>query len=222
MTDDQDAPQGQTVYKQLLSEIRMGSLLPGARLRETELAERLSTSRTPVREALRRLEADGLVTHAPRQGVTVRGLEHGEVVELYEMRAVLEGTAARLAARVALPVEIDELAAINAELAEVGSGASAQETNRQFHRMLLETARNRYLVRSMNTLQKTLLILGPTTLAEPGRQAAAVSEHGAVIEAIAARDGGAAEQAMRAHIAAALKARIRGMRIREERQEEAE
>ena len=222
MSEDQDAPQGQTVYRQLLSEIRTGLLLPGARLRETELAARLNTSRTPVREALRQLEADGLVSHAPRQGATLRRLDYGEVVELYEMRAVLEGTAARLAARGAMPVEIEELAAINADLASADLGLPAQETNRQFHRMLLETARNRYLVKSMSTLHKTLLILGPTTLAESGRQAGAVAEHAAVIEAVAARDGDAAERAMRAHIAAALKARIRGMRIREESLEEAE
>ena len=82
MSDDPDTPQGQTAYRQILSEIQQGRLLPGARLRETELAERLGISRTPVREAIRQLEADGLVTHLPRPGASVRGLEYGEGIEL--------------------------------------------------------------------------------------------------------------------------------------------
>ncbi|MBD3764844.1 MAG: GntR family transcriptional regulator [Rhodobacterales bacterium] len=118
MTDDASPPQGQTAYRQLLDEIRRGALPPGARLRETDLADRLGISRTPVREAIRQLEADGLVTHLPRQGATVRQLDYAEVIELYEMRAVLEGTAARLAARAASDVELAELAEINATLAD--------------------------------------------------------------------------------------------------------
>ena len=81
----QDLPQGNAAYLQLLDEIRQGRLLPGDRLRETELADRLGVSRTPVREAIRQLEADGLVVHAPRQGATVRRLDYAEVMELYEM-----------------------------------------------------------------------------------------------------------------------------------------
>lgn len=222
MSDDPDTPQGQTAYRQILSEIQQGRLLPGARLRETELAERLGISRTPVREAIRQLEADGLVTHLPRQGASVRGLEYGEVIELYEMRAVLEGTAARLAARMALPVEIEELAALNDQLAAAAVGAPAQEANRQFHRTLIDAARNRYLLKTVSALQKTLLILGPTTLAEPERQEGAVSEHAEVIAALTARDGDAAELAMKRHVEAALKARIRGMRNRDIPLEEAE
>ena len=215
MTDDSDFPQGQSAYLRLLAEIRTGALLPGARLRETELAERLGISRTPVREAIRQLEADGLVTHLPRQGATVRGLDYAEVIELYEMRAVLEGTAARLAARVASDVELEELGALNAELALAAPGPAAQELNRQFHRTLLDAARNRFLVKSMSALQRTLFILGPTTLAHAPRVQGAFAEHDAVLQGLRARDAHAAEEAMRAHIEAALKLRIKGMRDRE-------
>lgn len=215
MADDTELPQGQGAYRRLLDEIRSGALPPGARLRETELAERLGISRTPVREAIRQLEADGLVAHLPRQGATIRSLDHAEVVELYEMRAVLEGTAARLATRAASEIEIAELIALNAELAAAPAGAQAREVNRQFHRMLLESARNRFLLKSMSALQKTLLILGPTTLADPSRAGAAVSEHATVLAALQSRDGAGAESAMRAHVDAALAARLRGMRDRE-------
>jgi DNA-binding GntR family transcriptional regulator len=215
MTDDSELPQGQGAYRRLLDDIRSGALAPGARLRETDLAERLGISRTPVREAIRQLEADGLVVHLPRQGATIRSLDHAEVVELYEMRAVLEGTAARLAARAASDIELAELAALNAELATSPPGPQAREVNRQFHRSLLDAARNRFLLKSMSALQKTLLILGPSTLADPSRANGAVAEHAAVLDALAARDGVAAEIAMRAHVGAALSARLRGMRGRD-------
>lgn len=215
MAEDNELPQGQGAYRRLLDDIRRGLLPPGSRLRETEIADRLGISRTPVREAIRQLEADGLVMHLPRQGATIRTLDQAEVIELYEMRAVLEGTAARLTARVASGVELAELTDLNAELAAAGAGPQAQDLNRQFHRTLLESARNRFLVKAMSALQKTLLILGPTTLADPGRAAAAVAEHAAVLEALAARDAVAAEAAMRAHVESALSARLRGMRGRE-------
>ena len=215
MAEDTEIPQGQSAYRRLLEDIRTGTMAPGTRLRETELAARLGISRTPVREAIRQLEADGLVEHLPRQGATIRRLDYAEVVELYEMRAVLEGTAARLAARAASDIELAELAALNAELAETPAGPQAREINRIFHRTLIDAARNRFLLKSMNALQKTLLILGPTTLADPSRATEAVAEHDAVLAALQDRDGARAEAAMRAHVEAALSARIRGMRSRE-------
>ncbi len=214
MTDEAEEPQGAAAYRRLLDEIRRGDLPPGARLRETDLAERLGISRTPVREAIRMLEADDLVIHQPRQGATVRRLGHGEVVELYEMRAVLEGTAARLAARGASMVEIEELAALNEAMSAAPTPVAARDLNRQFHHALRQAARNRFLGRSMAAIQKTLLILGPTTLTDPARAAEVVAEHAAILTALAGRDGPRAEAAMRAHIEAALKMRLRDLRNR--------
>lgn len=212
-----DLPQGQDAYRRLVTEIRTGALKPGDRLLETDLAERLGISRTPVREAIRQLEADGLVTHAPRQGATVRSLDSGEVTELYEMRGVLEGTAARLAARVASPVELAELAALNAEMiAARGDAPRMYDLNRQFHAALLAAARNRYLARSVAGLQKTLLILGPSTLSESDRADAAGREHEAVLAALRLRDEDSAEAAMRAHVTAAHATRLRQFRNRAE------
>jgi len=215
MIDETAEPQGAAAYRRLLDEIRRGDLLPGARLRETELAERLGISRTPVREAIRLLEADDLVTHQPRLGATVRRLEHAEVVELYEMRAVLEGTAARLAARGASMVEIEELAALNVVMAEATSPTEARDLNRKFHRALNDAARNRFLIRSMGAIQKTLLILGPTTLTDPARTREVVQEHADILTALANRDGAKAEAAMRGHIEAALRMRLRDLRQRD-------
>lgn len=211
-----EIPQGQSAYRRLLDEIRNGVLAPGMRLREVEIAERLGLSRTPVREAMRLLEGDGLVVHQPRLGATVRTLDYAEIMELYEMRAVLEGTAARLAARAASEVELSELTALNAEFAAaLGHQAQAAEINRQFHMILQDAAKNRFLIKSISSLQKTMMILGPTTLMDGTRAEEAVAEHARVLDALNARDGMRAEAEMRAHIEAAQRARLKGLRARE-------
>lgn len=208
----EDVPQGRVIYNRLLDEIRSGELLPGTRLREVEIAERLGASRTPVREAIRLLESDGLVAHVPRLGATIRTLDYPEIMELYEMRTVIEGTTARLAARAASPVEIDALVALNDEFGQARDERTAAALNRQFHEMLLNAARNRFLVRAVDSLQKSMLILGPTTLMEPSRVADAHAEHRAILEALAARDGHRAEAEMRAHIEAAQHVRLKSLR----------
>ena len=199
---------GDSVHERLREEIRSGALPPGARLTETELAARP----TPVREAIRRLEAEGLVDHQPRLGAVVRSMDYPEIMELYEMRTVLEGTAARLAARAASPMELEELRAINADMAAAGASAALARLNRQFHARLLDAARNRFLVRSMASVEAALLILGPSAMERPDRAAEAVEEHRAVLEAMAARDGAAAEAAMRAHMERAQLTRLRILR----------
>ena len=155
---------------------------------------------------------DGLVVHLPRQGATIRGLDYAEIIELYEMRMVLEGTAARLAARVASPAEIDGLATIHAAFAAVPAGALAQDLNRQFHRTLLDAARNRFLLDAVQALEKTMLILGPSTMGIAGRITDAQAEHEAVLAALHARDADAAEALMRKHINAAHAIRLRQLR----------
>ena len=92
------ALRGEFAYAQLRADIRGGKLMPGDRLRETEIADRLNVSRTPVREALKRLESEGLVVFSQPRGMTVAELAPGQVLELYAMREVLEGAAARFAA----------------------------------------------------------------------------------------------------------------------------
>lgn len=210
-----EIPQGQDAYLRLIAEIRSGALVPGDRLLETELAARLGISRTPVREAIRQLEADGLVTHVPRSGAAIRKLDYSEVTELYEMRVVLEATAARLAARTASEVELAEMDAINSEMEAVqGQGAVLYELNRQFHRVLFDSARNRYLTNSMRSLQKTMLILGPSTMEETGRAATAISEHAELLAALRSHDEDAAEASMRKHMLGAHRSRLRQLRDR--------
>lgn len=205
--------QGESAYERLREEIRTGALRPGARLTETEIADRLSISRTPVREAIRKLESEGLVDHQPRTGAVVRRMDYPEIMELYEMRTVLEGTAARLAARAASPMELEELRAINADMAKATRDAPLLALlNRQFHSRMLDAARNRFLVKSMSSIENAQLILGPTSMGTEGRAGQAVEEHEAVLDALFARDGERAEATMRAHMERAQLARLRMLR----------
>jgi DNA-binding GntR family transcriptional regulator len=206
--------QSETAFDRLRDEIRQGRLAPGSRLTETEIAQRLNISRTPVREAIRRLEAEGLVQHLPRAGAVVRQLDHAEVMELYEMRAVLDGTAARLAARTATGGELDELAAINDTMAQAAAPTDLARANALFHTLLRDAARNRFLVGSMRSLDAVLLLLGPSAMHLPDRAREAVGEHRQVLAALAARDGAAAEAAMRRHLERAQRIRLQMLRQR--------
>jgi DNA-binding GntR family transcriptional regulator len=210
-----ESGQGRDAYERLIAEIRTGQLTPGDRLTETDLATRLGISRTPVREAIRALEADGLVDHQPRAGARIRKLDYAEVTELYEMRVVLEGTAARFAARAAYDSELTELEEITEDMAAAHDDPERiYHANRHFHSVLLNAARNRFLIRSVEAVQKTLLILGRSTLEEADRARGAIGEHRAILSALRAHDGDAAEAAMRTHIEAAHKARLRQLRQR--------
>ncbi|MEO9825840.1 MAG: GntR family transcriptional regulator [Paracoccaceae bacterium] len=205
--------QGELAYHRLLSAIQEGAFQPGDRLRETDLAERFDLSRTPVREALRKLEADGIVEHKARIGAVIRSLSHSEVVELYEMRLVLERTAAELAAAHAVAAEIDEMEDLNAAISEAKNNPEkAASINQSFHRCIYLAARNRFLVESARALNNALMLLGPTTLADSDRIKIVCRQHSDIIEAIRARDGEAAGASAEAHLQTSLRHRLKTLR----------
>ena len=123
------APRGQVVLDQIRQAIGEGRLRPGDRLRAAEIAAWLGVSRTPVREALKRLQADGLVQSTPWAGMTVTSLDRGQVIELYVMRVELEGLAARLAAEYASDAEIAALRD-HLDKAEAALDAAAESARR--------------------------------------------------------------------------------------------
>ncbi|RMH52683.1 MAG: GntR family transcriptional regulator [Alphaproteobacteria bacterium] len=205
------ASSGEAAHAAIIDLIRGGALMPGDRLREELIAERLGLSRTPVREALRRLEAEGIVEHRPRVGAAIRRLGHAEIVELYEMRMVLERTAAELAARHGLVAEFDTLAALNAEIAACPDPVRGAAINQDFHRTLYHAGRNRFLLEAAQPLNNALLLLGPTTYVDPDRVAVVVQEHSAVIDALRAGDAGAAGAAAAAHLETSLRYRLKAL-----------
>ncbi len=202
---------GQVAYHGVVGAIRSGAYLPGDRLREEEIGARFGVSRTPVREALRRLEADGIIEHRPRIGAVIRSLEHNEIVELYEMRIVLERTAARMAAQHGAEAEFEALAAWNDRIEALrGSPAAGAAINQDFHRGLYLAARNRFLIEAARALNNALLLLGQTTYVDPDRIDVVVAEHRALLRALRSRDGEAAATAAEAHLRTSLLYRLKG------------
>ncbi|MEL6640077.1 MAG: GntR family transcriptional regulator [Pseudomonadota bacterium] len=208
----QDQSQGEITYAALLKLIRDGVFKPGDRLRETEISERLSLSRTPIREALRKLEADGIIEHRARIGAVIRTLSHEEVVELYEMRLVLERTAAEMAAKHAVGAEVDEMETINEEIAATTNPGQAAALNQDFHRCMYQATRNRFLLESTRALNNALLLLGPTTLADEARIKKVTHQHQDIIDAIRAGDVEAAGASAEAHLETSLRHRLKVMR----------
>lgn len=210
---DTDQSQGSLAYDKLHAAIREGLFAPGDRLREIEVAERLTLSRTPVREALRRLEADGIIEHRPRIGAVIRTLSQSEVVELYEMRIVLEGTAAEMAAKHASDAETDELDALNEAIANAANNPhEAAAVNQQFHRCIYLATRNRFLLESARALNNALMLLGPTTMADEARISTVCHQHQDIIDAIRAGDIEAAGASAEAHLQTSLRHRLMVMR----------
>ena len=205
--------EGEAAYEALLAAIKTGTFVPGDRLREVDISQRLGLSRTPIREALRRLESDGIVEHRARIGAVVRKLNYAEVVELYEMRLVLERTAAELAAKHAIAAEIDELEALNTQIEScVDDAAQGAAINQQFHQTLYQAARNRFLVDAARSYSNALLLLGPTTLADAERVKMVCRQHAAIIDAIRNADEEAAGAAAEAHLQTSLRYRLAVMR----------
>lgn len=211
----QDSSRASWAYARLKKDIESGAMSPGSRVRENEIAERLGISRTPVREALRRLETEGLIVHAPHQGAVIAELDHQAVIELYDIRETLEGTAARYAARHASEAEIQDLAElVDSELESGGDVAALAQLNRAFHAALYRAGHNRYLLKVLMSLRDSMILLGGTTLGVPDRFVAAHEEHLAIITAISDRDPDRAEAAARTHIRNAQRARLKLLRAR--------
>lgn len=197
------------IYQSIRKMILTGEAVPGDRMKETELASRFGISRTPVREALHRLEVQGLLRHEPHRGMVVPTLDPQAVTELYVMREVLEGTAAALAAQHATEVEIRAMSAIvEGDYKLLDDGERLAGTNRAFHGAIHRAARNRFLVQSLKKLDESNALLGPTTLQLEARRKQSIDEHQKVVDAIARRDMEGAEQTMRRHMRAAFAARL--------------
>ncbi len=206
-----ETSRAETAYTKLRQGIVDGVFAPGDRMREADLAERLGISRTPVREALRRLESEVRVTGAHRHsGLIVSTLDQSQVSEIYAVRDVLEGLAARLAAQHATEAEIASMRdLIRAQEALPASRQSElAELNDMFHHVIYSGARNRYLTAVLETFEGSLALLPGTTYAAKGRASTALHEHVQLVDAIAAHDADTAEKIAREHIREAERLRL--------------
>lgn len=196
-------------YALILEAIDSHIYKPGDRLVESELAERLGVSRTPVREALQRLETQSLLTRDGRS-LIVASLDHTQLSELYVVRGELEGLAARLAARHAAPEEIKVLRAmLDADQALIDDPDALSRANRRFHKQIHLASHNRFLVQQLDLVHRSMALLATTSISAEGRGADTLKEHEVIVKAIESGDGDAAYQALRDHISEAFVVRLK-------------
>lgn len=196
-------------YKTLHAAIQANELKPGTRLRELKLTEWFGISRTPVREALKRLQSDGLIANDPDEGLIVARLDVRMLSELYEVREVLEGTAAAFAARHASEGEIAVLREIVRQ-GEQAAGDPAQlaANNRLFHEALYRSAHNRYLQKTLSAFRESMALHVSATLSVAGRTQASLAQHDAIVTEIENRNPAKADEAARIHIREAYRLRL--------------
>lgn len=205
----QALPLTDLLFERLSEAIVSGEFAAGSKLSEPRLAARFGVSRGPLREAMRRLEERKLVTRTLRQGVRVIVPTRKAAAELFEIREVLEGLAAREAALRRLPAEIDELRAMLARHAEILASPDAMvywqaTANTDFHFFIVRIARNSRLFDLLCGEYYTILRLYRMQhRIVPGRAQRALMEHGRIVDAIADGDGELAELLMRRHITTA-------------------
>lgn len=195
------------VYHQIRSEILKGALMPGESVTEMGLAKDCGVSRTPVREALRQLELEGLVELIPNKGAVILGISPEDICDIYQIRAMLEGGAAERAAQKATDEDIRRLTEI-LDLTEFyisrQNMQQLQAMDGQFHQLIYEMSGSRMFKRLLKDLHYYIGLTRDASLKSEGRAAQSVREHRAVLEAIAEHDGKKASRLMSLHVNKAL------------------
>lgn len=193
----------QEVASQLRDEIFAGTLAPGSFIDELAQCARLDISRTPLREALKVLTAEGLMRHEPRRGCFVSEVTEQDLDDIFPVIALLEGRCAYEAARRASDADLLELGALHDQLqahAKAGRITDYYATNFVIHEAIILLANNRWLSQSIADLRKILKLSRLQSLGAPGRVKQSLSEHMTVFAALKSRDSEGAEAAMRTHL----------------------
>ncbi|MBF9149718.1 GntR family transcriptional regulator [Novosphingobium jiangmenense] len=207
MNSDQGAAAGMLLSERirlaLADDITTGALAPGTQLDEQQLGDRFGASRTPVREALRQLAAEGLVEMRPRRGAVVAVLTTERVFEMFELSAEIEALCVRLAAWRMTPVERSALRRIHEESAYAVMRGDVDEYDRlnwRFHDAIYEGTHNAYIVEQAKALRERMAAFRRAQLRQGGRPERSRHEHGELVEAVMRGDGEQAAKLMRAHM----------------------
>jgi DNA-binding GntR family transcriptional regulator len=195
-----------TLREQIVSSLResivKGELSSGQKLTEPELAEKLGISRTPIREAFRQLESEGFLTVIPRRGAVVSSLTRKEIEDFYEIKSLLEGYAARVAAEKITKKDIDKLRKLNEQLEALTQGDDVEaffRKNNEFHNTFIALCGNEKLLELRSDLVQKFLRFRLQALAVPGRLMESVKQHRVIIRALAKKDGRLAEAVVIEH-----------------------
>lgn len=200
---DNYKPLREIVFESLREAIINGHLKPGERLMEIQLADEMGVSRTPVREAIRKLELEGFVVMIPRKGAYVAGISLKDIADVFEIRAALESLAAALAAE---RITEDELEALERSLVKVSECTEANDldslivVDTDFHDILYKASRNERLVQIVSNLREQIQRFRMTSLSQPGRLKDTIEEHRKLVEALSERNIELARTLAREHI----------------------
>jgi len=202
-------PAKNDAYGLILHAIDTGVYKPGSRLVESELADRFGVSRTPIREALQRLETQSMLTRDGRS-LVVASLNHNQMAELYAVRTALETLAAEQAAQHAALEEIKVLYdMVEEDHSFLENPKLLSQANRRFHRQIHLASHNSFLVRQLDLVYRSMALLATTSLAAEGRGEVALNEHRSIVKAIEARDSVGASGALRNHLSVAFETRLK-------------
>jgi DNA-binding GntR family transcriptional regulator len=196
------------VYEEIKNNILIGVFKPGEKLTETSLANDLEVSRTPIRDAIHRLEAEGLVTTTPHKGVTVTKLTKKDVQDFYQTRTVLEGLAAKLAAENATEEELEHFRSTFEKMEEVFEREKdlvnykdIVKQNNQFHHIICEMAKNDVLVKMIESLRSPINVVRSTAWSSfRERKKETMREHREIADAILDKNGELAKERAEMHI----------------------
>ena len=194
----------QTLREKILEMIRdailKGTMKPGERVSEPELAERFGISRTPIREAFRQLESEGYLEVIPRKGAVVASLSERDIEEFYAIKILLEGFAAKMAAEKLTVKDIDRLESINERLKKLAADGDVKSffrVHNEFHDLFIKASGNDKLYEMINQLVMRFKRLRLASLSQPGRMEISVEEHCNMIEAFKSHDGERADSLVR-------------------------
>lgn len=200
---DSYQPLREVVFETLRDAIRKGILKPGERLMEIHLAEQLGVSRTPVREAIRKLELEGYVIMMPRRGTYVSNLSIKDINEVFEIRTSLDSLASGLAAERITDEELEHLQRLLVVIGEVIKEKNMEkivEADTKFHDILYQASRNNRLVGIIYNLREQLTSFRAKSMAYPGRLEETLEEHRRIVDTIAQGDAVAAQKASEYHM----------------------
>lgn len=205
----------EAAFEKIKEAIIKGHFKPGEKLVEQTLAQEMGVSRTPVREAIRRLEAEGFVVSIPRKGVVVSRADKEEIVQLYSIRAELEGLAARWAIENADEDDIrklDEAISRMEETAASGDLDGVVQSNALFHDAIAQASKSRILCTLLKTLQDNIQRFRFQSLHLPGRPEAALAEHKEIVAAIKEKKTEEADRLLKEHLQNARAAALAHMK----------
>ncbi len=221
---DSYQPLREVVCESLREAIRRGILKPGERIMEIQLAEELGVSRTPVREAIRKLELEGYVVMMPRRGTYVANMSIRDINEIFEIRTSLESLSNGLAAEHITDEELEHLQRLLVIIGgyiKEGNMEKIVETDIEFHDVMYHAARNQRLVGIISNLRDQLTRFRTLSMSHPGRLEATLEEHKAIVEAIANGDRRSASKAAERHMENSEKTLLQAMEAMKEKRSKA-